>query len=216
MRTSKRHKSRERKARGRGIKPVHAARRQLYRKLSYVCRKYSQHDICTTRAWSSEPVASWRRHMFLCVLPAVQQLALAPFLGPYPQAYTASQLRSLRRAPADLITDRPDHIVTLLDPLLMNFRAQVYHHHSPCRAAVRTCSAAMELTYKAIRQPGIPPTVVISAPGLLVGSGMDTGLRGFLHAEPLAGAAHWSAQVFRVFRVRELAGKSSSASELHR
>ena len=42
----------------------------------------------------------------------------------------------------------------------------------------------MELTYKAIRQPGIPPTAVISAPGLLVGSGMDTRLRGFLHAEP--------------------------------
>ena len=57
--------------------------------------------------------------------------------------------------------------LTLLDPLLMNFRAQVSHHHSPCRAAVRTCSAAMELTYKAIRQACIPPTVVISAPGLL-------------------------------------------------
>ena len=26
--------------------------------------------------------------------------------------------------------------LTLLDPLLMNFRAQVSHHHSPCRAAV--------------------------------------------------------------------------------
>ncbi len=31
----------------------------------------------------------------------------------------------------------------------------------------------MELTYTAIRQACIPPTVVISAPGLLVGSGMD-------------------------------------------
>ena len=61
--------------------------------------------------------------------------------------------------------------------------------------AVRTCRAAMELTYKAIRQACIPPTVVISAPGLLVGSGMDTRLRGFLHAEPLAGAAHWGAHV---------------------
>ena len=77
------------------------------------------------------------------------------------------------------------HCLALLDPLLlMNFRARVSHHHSPCRAAVRTCGAAMELAYKAIRQPGIPPTVVISAPGLLVGSGMDTRLRGFLHAEP--------------------------------
>ena len=83
-------------------------------------------------------------------------------------------------------TRRPS--LTLLDPLRMNFRARVSHHHSPCRAAVRTCSAATELTYKAIRQPVIPPTVVISAPGLLVGSGMDTELRGFLHAEPLAGA----------------------------
>ena len=79
-------------------------------------------------------------------------------------------------------TRRPS--LALLDQLLMKLRARVSHHHSPCRAAVRTCRAAMELTYKAIRQPGIPPTVVISAPGLLVGSGMDTGLRGFLHAEP--------------------------------
>ena len=51
--------------------------------------------------------------------------------------------------------------------------------HLAVRAAVRTCRAAMELTYKAIRQPGIPPTAVISAPGLLlVGSDMDTRLRG--------------------------------------
>ena len=78
-------------------------------------------------------------------------------------------------------TRRPS--LTLLDPLLMNFRARVSHHHSPCRAAVRTCWAAMELTYKAIRQDGIPPTVVISAPGLLVGSGSGPELRGFLHAE---------------------------------
>ena len=41
----------------------------------------------------------------------------------------------------------------------------------------------MELRCTAIRQPGIPPTAaVISAPGLLVGSGIDTGLRGFLRA----------------------------------
>ena len=80
-----------------------------------------------------------------------------------------------------ITTRRPS--LTLLDPLLMNFRARVSHHHSPCRAAVRTCRAAMELTYKAIRQPGIPPTVVISAPGFLVGSGMDPEPRGFLHAE---------------------------------
>ena len=51
-------------------------------------------------------------------------------------------------------TRRPS--LTLLDPLLMNFRARVSHHHSPCRAAVRTCSAAMELTYKAIRQRVYP------------------------------------------------------------
>ena len=57
-------------------------------------------------------------------------------------------------------TRRPS--LTLLGPLLMNFRARVSHHHSPCRAAVRTCSAAMELTYKAIRQLCIciPPSVV--------------------------------------------------------
>ena len=52
-------------------------------------------------------------------------------------------------------TRRPS--LALLDPLLMDFRAWVFHHHSPCRAAVRTCRAAMELTYKAIRQGGIPP-----------------------------------------------------------
>ena len=40
-------------------------------------------------------------------------------------------------------TRRPS--LTLLDPLLVNFRARVSHHHSPCRAAVRTCRAAMEL-----------------------------------------------------------------------
>ena len=35
-------------------------------------------------------------------------------------------------------TRRPS--LTLLDPLLVNFRARVSHHHSPCRAAVlRTC-----------------------------------------------------------------------------
>ena len=51
-------------------------------------------------------------------------------------------------------TRRPS--LTLLDPLLMNFRARVSHHHSPCRAAVRTCRAAMELTYKAIRQRVYP------------------------------------------------------------
>ena len=48
----------------------------------------------------------WRRHMFLCFC----QLALAPLLGPYPRAYTASQLRSLRRAPGRL-DHRPVHIV---------------------------------------------------------------------------------------------------------
>ena len=49
----------------------------------------------------------------------------------------------------------------------------------------------MELAYKAIRQLGIPPAVVISAPGLLVGSGMDPELRGFLHAEPGARLHRW-------------------------
>ena len=35
----------------------------------------------------------------------------------------------------------------------MNFRARVSHHHSPCRAAVRTCSAAMELAYWSEMEP---------------------------------------------------------------
>ena len=76
--------------------------------------------------------------------------------------------------------------LTLLGPVLMNFRARVSHHHSPCRAAVRTCRAAMELMCTAIRTGCIPPSVMISAPGFLVGNGMDTPLRGFLHAEPRA------------------------------
>ena len=58
-------------------------------------------------------------------LPAVQQLALAPLLGPYPQAYTASQLRSLRRAPADLITGR---ITSSLNPSgLCLYRRGLWH-----------------------------------------------------------------------------------------
>ena len=95
-------------------------------------------------------------------------------------------------------TRRPS--LALLDPLLMDFRARISHHHSPCRAAVRTFRAAMELTYKAIRQLGIPPTGVISAPGLLVGCGMDPELRGFLHAEPgarLHKMAHTGALMLR-------------------
>ena len=58
----------------------------------------------------------------------------------------------------------------------MGFRARVSHHRPPCRAVERTCNAAMKLTYKAIRQPGIPHSVVIGAPGFLVGSGMNSGL----------------------------------------
>ena len=58
----------------------------------------------------------------------------------------------------------------------------------------------MELTYTAIRHLCIPPTAVISAPGFLVGSGMGTPLRGFLHAEPGArlhkmARSQWSAHV---------------------
>ena len=100
--------------------------------------------------------------------------------------------------------------------LLMSFRARVSRHHSPCRAAVRICRAAMELTYKAIRQDGIPPTVVISAPGLLVGSGMDPVLRGFLHAEPgarLHKMAHSGALMLR-FRGGDRERSSTSESPL--
>ena len=62
--------------------------------------------------WPSGPMVSRRRHMFLCFC----QLALAPLLGPYPQAHTASQLRSLRRAPGRL-DHRPVHIVNTLELL---------------------------------------------------------------------------------------------------
>ena len=47
-------------------------------------------------------------------------------------------------------TRRPS--LALLDPLLMNFRARVFHHHSPFRAAVRTCRAASSLRNK---RPGL-------------------------------------------------------------
>ena len=114
--------------------------------------------------------------------------------GPmYDREVRSGNSRRKERNKGGTTTRRPS--LALLDPLLMNFRARVFRHHSPCRAAVRTCSAAMELTYKAIRLACTPPTAVISAPGFLMGSGMGTRLRGFLHAEPLAGAAHWSAHV---------------------
>ena len=51
--------------------------------------------------------------------------------------------RKARNKGGTTTTRRPP--LTFLDPLLMNFRARVSHHHSPCRAAVRTCRAAMEL-----------------------------------------------------------------------
>ena len=44
--------------------------------------------------------------MFLCFCQLCNSWHLHPLLGPYPKAYIASQLRSLRRAPADLITGR--------------------------------------------------------------------------------------------------------------
>ena len=71
----------------------------------------------------------------------------------------------------------------------------------------------MELTYKASRQLCIPPTVVISAPGLLVRSGMDTELRGFLHAEPgarLRKMAHSGALMLR-FRGGDREQRSSTS-----
>ena len=74
----------------------------------------------------------------------------------------------------------------------------------------------MELTYKAIRQACIPPTIVISAPGLLVGSGMDTRLRGSLHAEPgalLHKMAHSGALMLR-FRGGDRERSSTSESPL--
>ena len=74
----------------------------------------------------------------------------------------------------------------------------------------------MELTYTAIRTGCTPPTVVISAPGFLVGSGMDTELRGFLHAEPAARLrkmAHSGALMLR-FRGGDRERSSTSESLL--
>ena len=59
-------------------------------------------------------VDQWRHGDIICFL-CFCQLALAPLLGPYPQAYTASQLRSLRRSPGRL-DHRPVHIVHLRSP----------------------------------------------------------------------------------------------------
>ena len=101
--------------------------------------------------------------------------------------------RKARNNKGGTTTRRPS--LALLDPLLMSFRARVSHRPSPCRAAVRTCRAAMELTYKAIRQDGIPPTVVISAPGILVGSGMD----------PVTSGASFMPNPERAFTIHKMA-----------
>ena len=75
--------------------------------------------------------------MFLCFC----QLALAPLLGPYPQAYTASQLRSLRRAPGRL-DHRPVHIFQRARARpIGNFRSTSKRRTSS-RAAQRTPSRA--------------------------------------------------------------------------
>ena len=58
------------------------------------------------------------------------QLALAPLLGPYPQAYTASQLRSLRRAPVRL-DHRPVHIVRTAHRSSVS--SLLLSHHRPHR-----------------------------------------------------------------------------------
>ena len=84
----------------------------------------------------------------------------------YDREVRSGNSRRKARNKGGATTRRPS--LTLLAPLLMNFRARVFHYHSPCHAAVRTCRAATELRYKAIRQACIPPTAVISATGLLV------------------------------------------------
>ena len=60
--------------------------------------------------WFSRPVTSWRRHMFLCFCQLCNSWRSHLLLRTYPQAYTGSQLRSLRRAPGRL-DHRPVHIV---------------------------------------------------------------------------------------------------------
>ena len=56
-------------------------------------------------------------------MPAVQQLVLLPLSGPpQPQAYTASQFRSLRRAPGRL-DHRPVHIVIVSSWVVSGRRA---------------------------------------------------------------------------------------------
>ena len=55
----------------------------------------------------------------------------------YDREVRSGNSRRKVRNKGETTTRRPSF--TLLDPLLMNFRARVSHHHSPCRAAVRTC-----------------------------------------------------------------------------
>ena len=86
--------------------------------------------------WSSRPVASWRRHMFLCFC----QLALEPLLGPYPQAYTAPQLRNLRRAPGRL-DHRPVHIVGYWAPVTQKWAGDATPQRHHLVSAVATAAA---------------------------------------------------------------------------
>ena len=71
-------------------------------------------------------------------LPAAQQLALAPLLGPYRKAYRAPQLRSLRRSPADLITGRITlfFLCSLVCICLFFSAGMLLHHRPPSRASL--------------------------------------------------------------------------------
>ena len=77
----------------------------------------------------------------------------------------------------------------------MNFRARVSHHHaltlSCCGTYLQGGNGVGVHDDSTGVYPAPPPTAIISAPGFLVhvvGSGMGTRLRGFLHAD--RGAHH--------------------------
>ena len=136
---------------------------------------------------------------------AGRRRANVPNVRSYDREVRSGNSRRKARNKGGTTTRRRPFLALLLGPLLMNFRARVSHHHSPCRcrAAVRTCRAAMELmTYRAIRKVCTPPTVVISAPGFLVGSGMGTRTRNAKYG-PYLQIQKYLGPYFAVFTVKK-------------
>ena len=104
--------------------------------------------------------------MFLCFC----QLALEPLLGPYPQAYTASQLRSLRRAPGRL-DHRPVQIVGYWAPVTQKWAGVTPLPAAGAFAYLPPLSSAEGLAYLEQLQPVVDlhahgPVVIAQPPEL--------------------------------------------------